>query len=116
MEPHGRLVAWRAAHALAVLVYRLTQEFPASERYGLTSQARRAAFSGAAKIVEGSARASTREFRRHLDIARSSLKELGYAFRLARDVGYLSQDDWQSAEGPRHRAAWLVWRLRESLA
>ena len=78
MAPYERLHAWRECHALALAVYRATKGFPAEERYGLTSQMRRAGFSAAVNIVEGSARRGPREFRRFLDIALSSLTEVGY--------------------------------------
>ena len=65
----------------------LVAKFPNDERYGLTSQLRRAAFSAAVNIVEGSARRSTKEFRRFLDISLSSLSEVGYALRFAHDTG-----------------------------
>ena len=63
--------------------YRATRSFPREELYGLTSQMRRAAFSAAANIVEGSAKHGAREYRRFLDITIGSLAELGDAFRVA---------------------------------
>lgn len=56
MAPYEKLHAWRECHALALSVYRATKQFPTEERYGLTSQTRRAAFSAAVNIVEGSSR------------------------------------------------------------
>src|SRR5438067_6264923 len=61
---------------ISLAVYRVTKRFPADERYGLTSQTRRAAFSAAVNIVEGSSRRSAKEFRRFLDISLSSLTEV----------------------------------------
>src|SRR6266481_1254914 len=69
---YEKLHAWRECHELALAVYRVTKRFPDDERYGLTSQTRRAAFSAAVNIVESSARRSTKEFRRFLDISLSS--------------------------------------------
>lgn len=80
-----------------MLVYRVTKAFPRDERYGLTSQVRRASFSAAVNIVEGSARRSAKEFRRFLDIALSSLTEVGYTLRFAREAGLLSEQDWTTA-------------------
>src|SRR5207248_5657950 len=94
MAPYEKLHAWRECHELALAVYGVTKRFPSDERYGLTSQTRRAAFSAAVNIVEGSARRSAKEFRRFLDIALSSLTELGYALRLCREVGILTTQDW----------------------
>ncbi|MGH7607879.1 MAG: four helix bundle protein [Gemmatimonadales bacterium] len=56
MNSYERLEAWRAGHELVLLIYRTTQSFPKEERYGLTSQARRAAFAIPANIAEGCAR------------------------------------------------------------
>lgn len=73
MKRYERLEAWHATHQLVLLTYRVTKSFPREELYALTSQARRAAFSAAASIAEGSAKKGPREFRRYLDIAVGSL-------------------------------------------
>src|ERR1051325_8407034 len=57
MKRYVRLEAWQAAHQLVLLTYRATKAFPREELYGLTSQARRAAFSVAANIAEARERA-----------------------------------------------------------
>jgi four helix bundle protein len=68
--------------------------FPSEERFGLTSQMRRAAFSVAANIVEGYAFPKSANRRRFLRIAIASLAELGYAMHFARRVGYVSDTEW----------------------
>src|SRR5437016_14349652 len=113
--PYERLHAWRECHELALAVYRATKSFPAEERYGLTSQTRRAAFSAAVNIVEGSARRSTREFRRFLDIALSSLTEVGYALRFCREVGLLPDEEWSALNDRQNRARFLTLQLYRSL-
>ena len=110
MAPYERLRAWRECHEFALAVYRATKEFPTEERYGLTSQMRRAAFSAAANIVEGSARRGPREFRRFLDIALSSLTEVGYALRFTREAGLLCEDAWSTLTDQQSRARFLTWR------
>src|SRR5207248_8682002 len=80
MAAYERFAAWRECHALALEVYRATRSFPKEELYGLTSQTRRAAFSAAANIVEGSAKHGALEYRRFLDISIGSLAELGTRF------------------------------------
>jgi four helix bundle protein len=95
MARHERFLAWQRAHQLTLLVYRLSGAWPATERYGLTAQTRRAAASVAANIAEGAARAGSREFRRFLNIALGSLGELDYHLRLARDLGMLEEGDWK---------------------
>ena len=52
MPPYERLKAWQECHKLVVATYRVTKAFPREELYGLTSQARRAAFSAAVNIVD----------------------------------------------------------------
>src|SRR5439155_7302541 len=115
MAPYERLHAWRESHELALAVYSVTKTFPPDERYGLTSQIRRAAFSGAVNIVEGSARRSAREFRRFLDIALSSLTEVGYALRFAHEAGFLGKEDWTVLSDRQNRARFLTWQLYRSL-
>ena len=61
MLPFERFEAWKMCHELTIAVYQSTKNFPADERYGLTSQARRAAFAAAANIAEGSAHKSWKE-------------------------------------------------------
>jgi four helix bundle protein len=114
--PYERLHAWRECHELALAVYQATKSFPDQERYGLTSQVRRAAFSAAVNIVEGSARRSRREFRRFLDIALSSLTEVGYAIRFSKETGVLPEEEWANLSDRQNRARFLTWRLYRSLA
>ena len=115
VPPYERLKAWQECHRLVLETYRVTKSFPRGELYGLTSQTRRAAFSAAANIVEGSAKHSAREYRRFLDITIGSLAEIGYAFRVARELGMLSDSDWDTLEDLRRRAGFLTWRLYQSL-
>ena len=86
---YRKIKAWQFADRLAVDVYKATAQFPKAEVWGLVSQMRRAAVSVPANIVEGSARRGESEYVRFLYIAISSLAELGYYIRFAREVGYL---------------------------
>ena len=115
MAPYEQFRAWQECHKLVLETYRATKSFPREELYGLTSQARRAAFSAAVNIVEGSAKHGAREYRRFLDVSIGSLAELGYAFRVARELEILSSSDWDSLEDLRKRAGFLTWRLYRSL-
>jgi four helix bundle protein len=115
MSPYERLKAWQECDKLVLETYRVTKSFPREELYGLTSQARRAAFSAAVNIVEGSAKRGVGEFRRFLDVSIGSLAELGYAFHVARRLDMLSEQDWMKLDDLRKRAGFLTWRLYESL-
>jgi four helix bundle protein len=98
MKPFERLIAWQHCHTLVLYTYRITQQFPKSELYGITSQMRRAASSAAANIAEGVAKRGRLEFRRYLDITLGSLSELAYFARLAHDLRLLSDPDWAEFE------------------
>jgi four helix bundle protein len=86
-----------------------------TERFGLTSQARRAAHSAAANIAEGCAKKGSKEFRRYLDISLGSLSELSYTLLLARDLRILSQQDWAQLDEIHRRAGGMTWLLYKSL-
>jgi four helix bundle protein len=96
---------------LAIDTYRATARWPAHERFGLVAQARRSAFSTAANIAEGSARRGRGEFRRFLDISLGSLSELAYIFQLARDLDFLSNDEWAAFDAKRDEAGKCLWGL-----
>lgn len=83
MRDYRKLEAFQRAHQLVLAVYRLTKAFPAEERFGLTSQLRRAAISITSNIVEGSARDSESEYRRFIEIAHASSWEVEYQIQLA---------------------------------
>ena len=84
------LQVWKKAHALTVQIYKLTSDFPKEERYGLTSQIQRAAYSVPLNIVEGHSRKSVKEFIQFLNIARGSLEELRYLLILCCEIDYIS--------------------------
>ncbi len=88
------LIAWQKAHKLVLAIYKATEQFPASEQFGLTSQVRRAAVSITSNIVEGFERSSNKELKQFLIIARGSLGETQNQLLLARDLGYLSKEDF----------------------
>ena len=82
-RPHHRLEVWRDAMNLGEAVYAFSSGFPDNERFGLTSQLRRAAVSVPSNIAEGAARRSTAEYLRFLSIARGSLSELDTQLQIA---------------------------------
>lgn len=77
------LLAWQKAVMLVELVYRMSARLPVDERFGLTSQLRRAAVSILSNIAEGHGRESTKEFTRFISIARGSLAELETQLEIA---------------------------------
>ena len=83
------LIAWQRAILLAKETYALSESFPATERFGLTSQMRRSAVSVASNIAEGASRGTKREFIQFLNIARGSLAELETQITIAVDLGII---------------------------
>jgi four helix bundle protein len=86
------LKVWEKAHDLTLMVYASTSSFPRSEVYGLTSQMRRSSSSIPANIAEGCGRGSDTELVRFLKISQGSAAELHYQLRLARDLGFLTNE------------------------
>jgi four helix bundle protein len=112
MKDFRSLQVWEKAHQLTLSSYRLTNTFPKSELYGLTSQIRRCAVSIAANIAEGCGKRGNGEFQRYLNIAAGSASELEYHFLLARDLGYLAEADYPALNA----AVVEVKRMLASLA
>jgi four helix bundle protein len=86
------LVAWRKGIELCKRVYRLSAGFPDAERFGLTSQIRRAAVSVPSNIAEGYGRRSKQDYLRFLDISRGSLAEVYTQLVLAEELEFASKD------------------------
>ena len=98
MEDFKNLKVWRKTHELTLTVYQRTRTFPKDEVYGLTSQIRRAAASIGANIAEGCGRRSDPELRRFVQIARGSANELEYHLLLARDLRFLTPEEYGELE------------------
>jgi len=98
VQDFRKLRVWAGAHELALVVYRLTSGFPASERYTLANQMRRAAVSVCSNIAEGASRSGDKEFARFLAVAIGSLSELHAQSIIARDLEYLRTDDYAVVE------------------
>jgi len=90
MQRFTELKVWQRAHALVLEIYRISAGFPQDERFGVTSQLRRAATSIPTNIAEGSRRQEQQEYSRFLNIAQGSAAEVEYLLILSRDLGYVS--------------------------
>jgi len=96
MRPHENLDVWKRGVDFVVEVYKATEGFPKEERFGLTSQLRRAAVSVPANIAEGAARKSSREFAHFLSNAQGSASEVETELLIAYRLGYLSEKQFAS--------------------
>lgn len=115
MQKHRNLLAWQQCRDLSVLVYRVTLSFPKDERFGLTSQLRRAAVSATSNIAEGHARLGASEYSRFLSIALGSLAEVDSLIEVANAVGALPDPERATLSACLARASRTTLRLQRSV-
>ncbi len=115
MRNYKDLRVWDEAHRLTLSVYKATQTFPKEERFGLTSQIRRASASIAANLAEGCGRRSDGEMARYVQIAMGSGAELSYHLLLARDLGFLKNEEHAELDGNLERLMRMLSALSAKL-
>ena len=93
LSSYRELVVWQKSIDLVGRIYSITRNYPAEEKFGITSQMRRAATSIPANIAEGQARRNTGEFLQSLGIARGSLAELETFLILSANLGFVATPD-----------------------
>lgn len=91
------LYVWQEGHKLVLIIYKITEKFPQKEMFGLTIQMRRCAVSFTSNVAEGFSRTTRKEKYQFYSIAQGSLTELQNQLLIARDVGYLEEDEFQKA-------------------
>ena len=95
MSKFEDLDVWKLAHELVLDIYRVTSKFPQEGRFRLTDQLCRASSSIAMNICEGTGRNTNKDFIHFLYISRGSLQETKYQLLLARDLNYISNEDYK---------------------
>jgi four helix bundle protein len=115
IKSYRDLNVWQKAMDLATLVYAHTEAYPKTESYGLTSQLRRAAVSVASNIAEGSAKRSTREFIRFINIASGSVAELQTQTILSQHLGYIDEVAYNNLIHKMDEIGRMLHGLQESL-
>ena len=113
---YTELIAWQRAMDLVEAVYTATASFPADERFGLTSQLRRAAVSVPSNIAEGQGRRSVNEFLHRLSIAHGSLREVETQLFIALRLDYLEQTESGALMSLAAEVGRLITGLSNSLA
>ena len=96
MKNFKDLIIWQRSHQLTLSIYNFSASFPPEEKFGLTSQIRRASASIPTNIAEGCGRGSYAELSRFMTIAMGSASEPEYQLLLAKDLAYLSETDYSS--------------------
>lgn len=119
MKDYKKLNVWQNAHSLAVEIYKITDSFPRSEIYGLTSQIRRACVSIPSNIAEGCGKEGDAEFGRFLQISLGSANELEYQLLLARDLKFLDINSFNflndKVDHVRRMLILMIKRIRPSV-
>ncbi|MEK7196520.1 MAG: four helix bundle protein [Nitrospirota bacterium] len=109
------LKVWQKAYELALQIYRKTENFPKSEIYGLSSQLQRAAISISANIAEGYERQYRKEYVQFLMISKGSLGEVETYLLFAKDLGYITQNEYDKLDEQRQETSKLLRGLINSL-
>ncbi len=112
LRPHEQLIVWKESHELCVWTYGITRDFPSSEKFGLTNQMRRSAYSVPTNIAEGNAKRTHKDKARYFEIALGSLEELHYQFVLSKDLQYINQAIFLKADDHIQRVSFLLTKLR----
>ena len=98
IESYRDLEAWKLAIRLTKFIYRASEQGPQDERFGLTSQIRRAAVSVASNIAEGWGRGTTSDYARFLRMARGSIFEVETQMVIAREMGFVGDEVFQPVD------------------
>lgn len=109
-----KLNVWQSSRQLVSFIYRLTKKFPKEEIYGLTNQLQRAIVSVPSNIAEGSGRVSVKDQLRFFEIAYGSLMESYCQLVLAKDLGYIDENELKAANEFIIKVARLLSGLRKS--
>ena len=110
---HKDLEVWKKSIDLVVIVYKLAENLPADEKFGLMSQMKRSAVSVPSNISEGAGRSSSKEFIRFIDIAVGSLSELETQLIIVDKLGFVATTKIIENEIMIIRK--MLFRLKESL-
>jgi len=115
MRPHEKLDVWKKAIDFVVAIYRATDSFPKEEKFGLTSQLRRAAVSIPANIAEGAGRKSSKEFGHFLSNSQGSASEVDTELLIANRLTYLQETNYLSLRSALDEIGRMLTGLSKSL-
>ena len=114
MHHFNKLEVWQRARKLCKSVYKITENYPSSERFGLTSQIQRASVSIASNIAEGAGRSSKKEFLHFLSISNGSAYELETQVYISKDLEYISEEKEKELVEELHIIQKMLYKLMQS--
>lgn len=112
---HTKLEVWKKAVELVTEIYRLTNKYPQSERYGLMSQMKRAAVSVPSNIAEGVARKTTNEYIQFVYMVRGSASELDTQIEISKNLGYIEEEKYREIISELNRISRMLSGLIRAL-
>jgi len=115
MQSVEDLDVFKLSHELVLKVYGLTKRLPADEKFGLAAQMQRSAYSIPMNLTEGSHRLSKKEYRQFVGIARGSAGEVKYQLLLAKDLEYITEEEYSALRMDYERVSQMLTRLAEAL-
>jgi four helix bundle protein len=113
---YRELIVWQKAMDLVTEIYKVTASFPSEEKFGLSSQARRAAVSIPSNIAEGHGRKATGAYMNHISIAYGSLMELETQMQIAERLNFLPSETVSAIQGSISEIARMLNGLKKSLS
>jgi four helix bundle protein len=111
VKSYKDLKVWQRAIQLSLAIYRLTAEFPAEERFGISSQLQRAGVSIASNIAEGYGRGSRKDYKQFLAIARGSTLEVQTQLIIANELGYCDLQHLKRTEALSEEVSKMLYAL-----
>ena len=114
-RPHEKLEVWKRGIDICVDVYRITDTFPQSEKFGLSAQMRRAAVSVPSNIAEGAGGGSIPLYIRSLNISRGSLAELDTQLEISSRLKFIDDEDYESMSEKTAIAGKMITNLIKAL-
>ena len=119
MRDYKKYDIWKLSHLLTLEIYKITENYPKEEIFGLTSQIRRASSSVGINIVEGCGRGSDEDFKRFLRNASGSAFEVEYILLLSKDLNYISEEKFieltPKAEELKMKISKLILKIEEDI-
>lgn len=116
MHQYKKLGIWQIAVDLAIEIYLATKDFPAEEKFGLTTQLRRASISIASNIAEGACRNTTKEFNHFLGISSGSAAEVETQLIIAARLNMIPEETLNILSGRITEILNKLWKLKASLS